>query len=45
MTDYQYKSILEMFKQILDLSNSLEDAKKVIEAIQGSKPDIKESEK
>ena len=44
MTDYQYKSILEMVKQILNRAEDLEDAKKAIEAIQGGKPVNKENE-
>ena len=41
MTDFQFKSIMELVNQILDRSEDLEDAKKAIKVVLGKHEDEK----
>ena len=44
MTDYQYKSILQTIKIILDGCENIEEAKEKIDMIMLNTPDTKEKE-
>lgn len=45
MTDFQFKKILQMVDQILDKSDSLDDAKKSIKILVGKEDEKKDDKK